>query len=329
MEKNRNSFNVGVDLGGTKIAIGLVTADGKIINQKTCPTEVDKGPDWIIDHLIEEIQGFVEKAHVDIHDVNSIGIGVPGTVELTSGNVVLAPNIYWHNVPLGEKMKAGFPDIPIYIDQDTNTAVLGEYFACEDASVANLFFITISTGIGSGLILDRKLYRGRLNTAGEIGHIVVEKDGIPCTCGKKGCLQMYAKGPAIAEIVLQRLKNGEKSCLEEWVTNGRLTATQIAQAASDGDPLAREILLNAADYVGLALANVVTLLNPDLIIIGGGVARSGSLFINRIKKVARSHCYPPARNSFKIKLTTNWEKSPIIGASLLYKTLQKNLTDYE
>jgi glucokinase len=323
MEKNRNSINVGVDIGGTKIALGLVTSEGKLLKQKKFSTYVDKGPDWIIDHLIYEIQDFVEKAHVDFHDIHSIGIGVPGTVELATGNVVLAPNIYWRNVPLGEKMRTHFPEIPIYIDQDTNTAVLGEYFTCEDASVENLFFITISTGIGSGLILDKKLYRGRLNTAGEIGHIIVERDGIPCTCGSKGCLQVYAKGPGIAAIVLQRIKNGEKSCLEEQIRDGRLTAIQVAEAASNGDQLAMDVLLKAADYVGIALANVVSLLNPDLIIIGGGVARGWNLFVKRIKEVARSYCYPPARQSFQIKLTTNWEKSAIIGAALLYKTLRE------
>ncbi len=321
MEKNRNSINVGVDIGGTKIALGFVTSEGKLTRQKSFPTSGEKGPDWIIEHLIEEIKSFVEKAQVEMHNINSIGIGVPGTVELTTGNVVLAPNIYWRNIPLGEKLKAGFPKIPIYIDQDTNTAVLGEYFACEDVSVENLFFITISTGIGSGLILNKTLYRGRLNMAGEIGHTVVEKDGVSCTCGSRGCLQAYAKGPALVETTIQRIKHGETSCLAEQMTNGQLTAVLIAEAASDGDPLAQEALLNAAEYVGIALANVVTLLNPDLIIIGGGVARSGNWFIDKIREVTRSHCYPPARESFRIELTTNWEKSPLIGAGLLYKTL--------
>ena len=321
MKKNYDSLNVGVDIGGTKIALGVVTSRGKIINQTSFPMHVEQGPDWIIAHLIRAIKDFVEQAQVDLDDIHSIGIGVPGTVDLANGNVVLAPNIYWRDVPLGQKIHAAFPEIPIYIDQDTNTAVLGEYFACEDGSVENLFFLTISTGVGSGLILNKQLYRGRLNMAGEIGHIVVEKDGVPCTCGKNGCLQMYAKGPAIAEIALQRMRNGEKSCLAGQISNGQLTAANVAEAASEGDQLAKEVFLNAAEYVGIALANVVSLLNPDLIVIGGGVAHSGSWFIEKIKEVTRIHCYPPARDRYKILLTTNWEKSPIMGAGLLYKTL--------
>ena len=316
-----DTLNVGVDLGGTKIALGLVTSKGECLTRKNFPTAVDKGPDWIIAHLIEEINAFLEGARVPVDAINSIGIGVPGTVELTTGNVVLAPNIYWQDVPLGEKMNVGFPTIPIYIDQDTNTAVLGEYFLCEDPAVENLFFLTISTGVGSGLILNKTLYRGRLNTAGEIGHTIVEKDGIPCTCGSRGCLQAYAKGPAIADIVVQRIRNGEQSTLAEHIRDGRLTAIQVAEAASNGDQVAQDVLFAAAEYVGLALANVVSLLNPDVIIIGGGVAQSGAWFIEKIKDVAKSSCYPPARESFRIELTTNWEKSAIIGAGLLYKTL--------
>lgn len=323
MEKNHNAMNIGVDIGGTKIAVGLVTSNGKLISQRSFPTYTDKGSDWIIEHVIEEISNLVTHAHIPIHDIHSIGFGVPGTVDLATGNVVLAPNIYWRDVPLGEKMNAAFPEIPVYIDQDTNTAVLGEYMACQDASVENLFFITISTGVGSGIILDKKLYRGRFNSAGEIGHTIVEKDGIPCTCGSKGCLQAYAKGPAIADIVLQRIKKGEKSCLEEQIRDDRLTAIQVAEAASKGDSLAKEVLFKAAEYIGIALANVVSLLNPDLIVIGGGVTQSGSLFIDRIKETAKSFCYPPAKESFRIELTRNLGENAIIGAGLLYKTLKK------
>lgn len=320
MTRHNETVHIGIDIGGTKIALGLVTATGECLAQKSFPTQVEKGPDWIINHLVREIRTFVETAQIPIDAIHSIGIGVPGTVELATGNVVLAPNIFWRDVPLGEQMKAAFPQIPIYLDQDTNTAALGEYFLCDDVSVENLFFITISTGVGSGLILDKKLYRGRLNTAGEIGHVIVEKDGMPCTCGSQGCLQAYAKGPAIADIVLRRIKNGETSCLTESILDGQLTASQVAEAASQGDSLAREVLFQAAEYVGIALANVVSLLNPDLIIIGGGVAQSGEEFIERIKDVTRSICYPPAKESFRIALTTNWEKSAIIGAGLLYKT---------
>lgn len=325
MAAEHEALHIGVDIGGTKIALGLVTGTGKVLSQKNYPTQVEKGPEGMITELIAAIHRFAADAGVSGDQIASIGVGVPGTVELDRGNVVLAPNIYWRNVPLGARMKAGFPGIPVYIDQDTNTAVLGEFWQCEDPTVENLFFITISTGIGSGLILDKRLYRGRGNMAGEIGHITVEKDGEPCTCGKKGCLQEYAKGPAIAARVLRRIKQGEESVLSAQIHDGELTAVQVAQAASQGDQLAREVLLQAAEYVGVALANVVSLLNPDLIIIGGGVAQSGDLFIQKIQGVAKACCYPPARESFRIELTKNWEKSPIIGAGMLHKTLQSRI----
>lgn len=322
MTTEHDTFHVGVDIGGTKIALGLVTSTGNVLSQKTYRTGVEKGPEQMMTQLIAEINSFLTEAQIPGYAISSIGIGVPGTVELSSGNVVLAPNLFWQDVPLGARMKADFPEIPVYIDQDTNTAVLGEFALCDDPAVANLFFITISTGIGSGLILDRKLYRGQGNMAGEIGHIIVEKDGKACTCGSKGCLQMYANGPAIAETMLRRRQHGEESVLATKIHDEQLTAIQVAEAAAQGDRLARDVLLQAAEYVGIALANVVSLLNPDLIIIGGGVAQSGNLFIEKIQEVAKSCCYPPARESFRIELTRNWEKSSIIGAAMLHKTLQ-------
>jgi len=320
MKKNRSVVNVGVDIGGTKIALGLVTLKGEILSQKTFPTCPEKGDDWIIDRLVADIHQLIDQSHVDRQTIRSIGIGVPGTVDIQTGHVILAPNLCWRNIPLGPKLNVHFRDIPVYIDQDTKVAALGEYIACGDASVENLFFMTISTGIGAGIILNRTLFRGRLNTAGEIGHCVVEKHGKLCSCGNRGCLEMYAKGPAIAEIALQRITNGEPSSLQKQVRLHDLNSIHVAEAALRGDALAQDVLLNAAEYVGFALVNVITLLNPDLIVIGGGVARSGGFFLERIREVTERYCYPPMKESYKIVLTNQWEKSAIIGAGLLYQT---------
>ena len=312
------SLNIGVDLGGTKIAMGLVTAEGDIKVLKSFPTCTEKGAEWIIERLIEEIKALFENENVNVNDIKSLGLGIPGTVDLKKGEVILAPNIYWRNIPLGEKIRAAFPDLPVYIVQDTNTAALGEFLACESDDIENLFYITISTGVGSGLIFNRKLYRGRSNTAGEVGHFIVERDGIKCTCGNRGCLQMYAKGPAIAGEALRRLNNGEKSILKDQLRKGYLTALQVGEAAIKGDTMAREVILRAAEYVGIALGNVVSLINPDLIVIGGGVVRCGSLLIDEIVRVTLTSCYPPTRESVAVSSTRLWEKSGVIGAALLH-----------
>ncbi|PID57771.1 hypothetical protein CSB45_05970 [candidate division KSB3 bacterium] len=320
MTDNKKKIHVGVDIGGTKIALGLVTAEGECLQQKKFPTQRSKGADWLIAHVIHNIRELVQQAGLPPEAVASVGIGVPGTVEAATGNVVLAPSLGWQNVQMGRQIKTAFPAIPVYIEQDTKTAVLGEYFLCADPSVSHLLFITISTGIGSGLILDRKLYRGQLNSAGEIGHCIVERNGLPCSCGNRGCLQAYADGTAIAGAACQRIKHGEQSTLTEVLSNGRLTALQVASAAEQGDSLARDVLLRAAEYVGIALANVISLLNLDLIIIGGGVAQSGAGFIEKIREVAENSCYPPARGSFRIVVTTHWDTNAIIGAGLLHNT---------
>jgi len=311
--------NIGIDIGGTKIAIGLVDKEKKLVDRIDISIIIKNGPNLIITEIIKQTKNIIKRNNLTGKQINSIGIGVPGTVNIKTGYVILAPNIYWRDVPLGKMFNNSFPSTPIYIDQDTNTAALGEYALQKDKDINNLYYITISTGVGSGLILNGKLYRGSLNTAGEIGHTIVEKNGIPCTCGNKGCLQMYAKGPAIADEAMRKIKKGAKTSLKKYLLNNRtLTAQQIGNEANKGDSFSINILLWAADYVGMALANVVNLLNPDLIIIGGGVARCGAFFIDAITNATINYCYPPIRESVRISCTTQWEKSGIIGGAMLY-----------
>ncbi len=314
------TLNIGVDVGGTKIALGLVTSSGVIKAQRRIETKWKAGPELVIAGIICEINELLLQSELDIDKINSIGIGIPGTVDLHTGEVILAPNIDWAHVYLGEKIRAAFPGTSIHVDQDTNAAAYGEFLTCRDG-VRNLFFFTVSTGVGSGIVIDGKLYRGHCNIAGEVGHTIVVKDGLLCECGNRGCLQVYGKGPAIAWEAERRIKRGEESVLSISLNSGPLTAFQVAQAALDGDNLARDVILRAAEYIGIALANVVSLLNPDLIIIGGGVARCGDLMLDKIRSVTQLYCYPPASSHVRIQCTKMWEKGGIIGAALLYQTL--------
>jgi len=317
----KKHYNIGIDIGGTKIAIGLVDNEIRLIDRIDIPTVIEKGPDPLISEIIKQTGTLINRNGLIDKQVNSIGIGVPGTVDHETGHVVLAPNIYWRDVPLGKKFTESFTSTPIYIDQDTNAAILGEYMLQDGKYIKNFFYITLGTGVGSGLIFNGKLYRGRLNTAGEIGHTVVEKNGIPCTCGNRGCLQMYAKGPGIVDEAIRRIERGAETNLKKYLEEkNKLTAQQIGDEANNGDKFAMDLLLWAADYVGLALANIVSVLNPDLIVIGGGVTRCGAFFINAITNSTIKYCYPPARDSVVISCTTQWEKSGIIGAALLYSS---------
>lgn len=320
--EKKQSFNVGVDMGGTKVAIGLVTPEGEILKKKKYATEAYKGHERIIKKLIREIKSLIVDSSIDFDDIYSIGVGVPGTVDLDTGEIILAPNINWRHIPLGKELRFAFPNIVCFIDQDTNSSALGEFWACKDPSINNLFFITISTGIGSGVIINRQLYRGQGNTAGEIGHMVMERNGIKCTCGNRGCLQAYAKGPAIIKEVESRIRNGENSLLKETLNKGNLTVTQIARVALEGDKLACSVILKAAEYVGIALANIIDLISPDLIVIGGGVALCGSIFVDRVINIAKSNCYPPARGKVKIKITNLFEDAGIMGASMIHTTME-------
>jgi glucokinase len=312
------SLNIGIDVGGTKISIGLVTARGEIIARKDFPTAAEEGPEAVIERMIGQAKALLEQQSLAAQSLSSIGIGIPGTVERKTGRVVLAPNIYWRDVPVGERIRGAFPGVAVLADQDTNVAALGEFLVLNDPQISSLYYLTISTGVGSGIILDGKLHRGRGNTAGEVGHFIVERNGLPCTCGNRGCLQMYARGPAIAAEAVRRIERGMESVLVDKLGDGQLTGLDVGRAAAAGDTLAREVMDWAAGYVGLALGNVVSLFSPDLIVLAGGVLRCGDWFLRRIEEVAADSCYPPARGGVRMVQTVLWERANVIGAGLLY-----------
>jgi glucokinase len=315
-----NMFNIGVDIGGTKIALGLVNENGEIVCREKYPTQAENGFESIIGKLVYKIDELISNFNTDRTAVNSIGVGVPGTVDLKAGEVILAANLFWENAPLVSELQNAFPAIKINADKDTNVTAWAEYLQYKNEGVRNLYFMTISTGIGSGIIIEGKLYRGSYYGAGEIGHMCIEKDGKQCTCGNKGCLQEYAKGPAIVNEAMRRIKSGNSSMLLNVLeTKGKIENIDITEAAIKGDLLARSVIVEAAEYVGRALGQVLSLIAPDIIIIGGGIAQNGEMFLNPVISTAINSCYPPSKNRARIELTKMWEDAAIIGASRLYE----------
>lgn len=323
-------YHIGLDLGGTKVATGLVDATGRIVAVTTLPTLAEKGLATSLAQIKTGIRTVIDQAGVPLDMIDGIGVGVPGSVDYKKGIVIHAPNIGWKNVPLRQILYQDFKK-PVWLDYDTNVAALGEFEGSAVKDRQDMLFVIVGTGVGSGLIINGRLYRGATGVSGEIGHMIMVPGGIRCTCGNCGCLQMYAKGPAIAsaaESALKggaddpnRLQQGEHSLLEAvFERQGHLTGADVIQAAKEGDPLAKRVFAKAMSYLGLGIANAVSLINPGLVVLGGGIAKSGDLVLNPVREIVTKSSYPEASAAVKVRLSELWENAAILGAARLYTT---------
>lgn len=289
-----NKYYIGLDLGGTKIATGITDANGKLLATVRIPTQAVDGFEIVTRRMGDTIDEVMQKTGVNASDIIAIGVCAPGAIDLTNGIVRGSPNLKWHNVPLKNIIEERF-HIPTYLDNDANIAGLGENRFGAGKGSKHMLYMTVSTGIGGGIILDGKVYRGATFGAGEIGHITIDMNGPLCGCGNYGCVEALASGPAIARTAKKALLDYPDSLLN---TYPEITAKEVAEAARKGDPLAIEVINKAAGYIGATLASLVNTLNPDLIVIGGGVSQMGDLILNPIREEVRKR----AINSFSENL---------------------------
>ena len=274
-------YSIGIDLGGTDIKAGLLGADGKLSCRTVVSTRVNEGAKAIAARIAQTIQQVITTADTETHqngDIKSeiigIGLGAPGLIIAGSGIIHFSPNFPgWTDIPLLEYVSAELDgiNIPFYIDNDVNVMVLGELHHGAGVGYENVVALTLGTGVGGGVVINRKVYHGSWNTAGELGHTVVQPNGRECGCGNHGCLEAYAGARHIVERTQQKIAEGRKTCLNP----DGLTPRQIAQAASAGDKLAQDIFSETGRYIGIALTSIAHILNPQIAIIGGGIAAAG------------------------------------------------------
>lgn len=309
---------IGVDIGGTKIATGILDRYGNIIDKEVLFTKPEEGQIAVINRILSSIEFLIGKHNLSREEILAIGVGVPGSVDLRTGIVVLAPNIFWVNVPLRDVLEEHFR-CKVYLDYDTKASALAEYIKGAGRGMANFAYVTISTGIGCGLVLNGKVFRGSLNTAGEIGHLVVVPNGPLCTCGNQGCLQMISSGPAIVRQVKEAIKKGHHSIIMNYVDNvEEIRAEHVIQALKDLDPLALSIFDNSMLYLSLGISHMVNLLNLDLVILGGGIVEGADgLVLEYVKEKIIKYIYPPSRSCFSITNSQIGKDVGLIGAGLL------------
>ena len=311
-------YRIGVDLGGTNVKIAIVDDAGNIICSRSAPTDADKGFEAAYENIVNVIYTIINECEVSKEEISGIGFGLPGLIDSKNGIIKDLPNMPgWVNIPFGEMIKKEF-DLRVEIVNDVRAATLGEYKFGAGRGVSNLVCITIGTGIGSGMIIDGKLVKGSTSVAGEIGHMTLQEHGGPiCGCGNTGCLEALGSASSIVKRGHELLTGGRPSKIREIMGDGPLTAQVIAEAAAQGDAPASRILYETGRWIGIGLANIVNLLNPELIIIGGGVAQAGAPLIDPIRENIQKRALKLSAAAVRVETASLGEKAGVIGASLL------------
>ena len=304
-------YRIGVDIGGTNIKIALVDKEGKIVYSNTTPTRADLGYEHSLGNIKLAISDLIKETNESKDSIEAIGFGFPGQIDYQAGIVRLLPNMPgWVDIPVADIIQKEF-QIPTRLDNDVRVATLGELKYGAGKGCQNLVCITVGTGIGSGLVINGKLARGAKNAAGEIGHIKMSMgDGPLCGCGDFACFEAYASGPAIVQMAKEYVMGGKSSKFKELATE-ELSPYIVAQAALQGDVVA---------IIGLGLTSVVNLLNPEKVIIGGGVADAGDILFNPIKEVIQKRAMPIQASSVEIVPAVLGNTAGVIGASLLIES---------
>lgn len=310
---------IGIDVGGTNVKIALVDGEGKIIYSNSVPTYAQMGYEYTVNNIKQAIRDLMKETNTDAKEIEGIGFDFPGQVDYKTGVVKLAPNIPgWVNVPIAQMIEEEF-NIPTRIDNDVRCAALGELKFGAGKGCENFVCITVGTGIGSGLVINGQLVRGAANAAGEIGHIKLQMNGGPiCGCGDTGCLEAFASGPSIVAMAQEYLKGGKSTKFREMAgADGEITPYIVAKAAEAGDPVAKRIFEIVGSYIGMGLVSVINLLNPEKVIIGGGVAAAGDLLLDPIRKTIKERAMVVAGNSVEIVPAELGNSAGVIGASML------------
>lgn len=304
-------YVVGVDLGGTKIYTALVDLNGNMINEITVKTEAHKGDKAVLDKLISTIDTVLEG--IDINEVKAIGVGSPGPLDIKKGLIVYTPNLPFKNFNIVQPIKEKY-NIPTYLDNDANAATLGEFMFGAGKGSTNMVYVTVSTGIGGGAIINGSLFRGSTANALEIGHTTVMKGGPRCGCGNTGCAEAVASGTAIMKRGREAVESKVDTSLKNY---DEITAKEVFTEAEKGDKVSQDILNDALSYLGITIANIANSFDPDKIVMGGGVSQAGSIVFEKIDYEMERRCLKIIYDNCKIEKAVLGGKAGVLGAAAL------------
>jgi glucokinase len=321
----RTRYIIGVDLGGTNIVCGAMPEDGgRQIAMRSEPTQAGQGAEAVVDRIARMIKEVITDTIVETEarrsDFLGVGIGSPGPLDRERGVVIITPNLGWQDFPLREEVSSRV-DLPASLDNDANCATLGEWWLGAARGAQNVIGLTIGTGIGGGIIINGKLFHGASDVAGELGHTTIDSTGRRCKCGNYGCLEAYASGPAIAERAREELAGAEESILLGMVGGdpSLITAQTVYEAAQRDDALAREVVRDTARFLGTGIANMLNILNPNVVVVMGGVTQAGDALMDPLRAEVRRRAFRPAVDCCDIVLGTLPGTAGVVGAVATFK----------
>ena len=318
-ENDKKDCVIGVDFGGTKIVAGVFDEKFECIGRARVSTKADRGTDEVVGRIARCVREAVDECDLDLKQIKAIGIGAPGAVDSESGKVIFAPNLGWNDVPLKKELEK-LLERPVFLENDCNVCTLGVYEVELKAKPRDVVGIFLGTGIGGGLILEGKLYSGFNRTAGEIGHMVLEVSGPKCGCGNKGCFEALASRTAIFRKIKEAVKEGQKTLLTEMLGPELedLRSGDLRKAIKRGDKFVEHIVEEAAEYTGIAVSNLINILNPEVVVIGGGlVEQLEDEMLAIIVETAMDYAMPGTTKGIEIIATRLGDDAGITGGAVL------------
>lgn len=311
-------YSIGIDLGGTKILTALVDRNtGEVLNHIKKKTKKDKGPKNIIKKMLEGIEELIEESGKAIDDISSIGVGAAGQIDRQNGVLISAANLDCYDLNIKEILSKKF-NVPVYVGNDVEIAAIGEQKFGAGKGCNDFVCVFVGTGVGSAIIKNGQIITGATGTAGEIGHIIVDLNGRQCACGAHGCLEAYASRSAIERCIEGALKKGRKSCILDYLETGKsITSSMIQKSIEREDELVLQCVTEASEYLSGGIASIINFVNPELIILGGGLIEAVDYFYQKTIKKAKAKSLPVPAEKIQFKKAMLGDYSGVIGAAFL------------
>ena len=309
---------VGIDIGGTGIQTGVVDDNGKVLAETSIITRVDLPFSEQVAQIVQSVRDVLAKTDNSTDDLHFIGVGIPGIADRNTGVIINCNNLGWRHVPFREEFQKHL-DLPIILENDANVAALAESYFGVSAGTSSSVFITLGTGVGSGIVINGKVWSGYHGIGGELGHTILEIDGIPCACGNHGCTERYCSATAIIWLAREYLPQHPESLIMEMV-GGNLTkinAKIVFDAAKELDPVAGKIIQYYVKCLARTIANVVNFLDPEVIVLGGGVSKAGNYLLEHIMRVYPDYVLFNELPMPEVKIAKLGPEAGIIGAAML------------
>lgn len=317
MGENRDTLILGIDLGGTKILTAVVNTQGEMLSRDHSITPAREGQQAVVRSIFESVGRVLDQAHIATADLVAIGLGAPGLSNPETGILFTSPNLPgWKDVPLRDIIEKELGK-KVFLINDANAAAVGELYFGAGRGARNFIYITVSTGIGGGIIIDGKIYTGSVGMAGELGHMVIDDEGPLCNCGNRGCWETLASGTALAREARHKIKDGVTSSILQLAGGDleKINAEAIHKAARTGDNLATELIAKTAYYLGVGLANLINIFNPEVIVIGGGVSNIGDMLLEPAFEEAGRRAFKPSYQAVRFARAELGRNSGVLGAA--------------